>query len=336
MASEGRDNPQKAKSSPEEQRRRRLRKGKWRSLLAGLRWRRQSKCVMCLQVHRISGLPPAMDGQALTVGWRTSGWKDELTTPVHVRRGTARFEEIFLHYRSTGRRSTLRSFTVWVSLVDAGDGDLGTFEVDLGGFVFSGEGDPLFGGKTIILGLSGMAEGGVLSISVYYRVVEDGSHGGGCLPCLSDSSNRRAPPPLTASSILLAAGDIYPTEEDESSTTTEKEAVARASSRRPPSSASFDTTEDLDEEAMVEAEFLRMLEGHGGGLVDEESLRLSLSFDIEKDSDSLLNAAAETAARVGRRPAGSALEEEEYRQLLKMWKGNDLHCPPPCSLAFSL
>ncbi|CAA7398981.1 unnamed protein product [Spirodela intermedia] len=318
MASEGGDLPQKAKSPPEEQRRWRLRRGKWRSLLAGLWWRRRSKCVMCLQIHRISGLPPTMDGQALAVGWRTSGWRDELTTPVHVRRGTARFEEIFLHYRSTGRRSTLRSFTVWVSLVDAGDGDLGTFEVDLGGVVFSGDGDALLGGKTVILGLSGMAEGGVLSISIFYRVVEAGAHGGGAA--------------AAASSILIAAGDIDPTEEEGESSTTTEEAVARARSRRPPSSASFDISEDLDDEEMVEAEFLRMLEGHGGGLVDEESLNLSLSFDGEKDSDSLLNA----AARVGRRPAGSALEEEEFKQLLKMWKVDDLHCPTTCSLAFSV
>ncbi|CAA6662575.1 unnamed protein product [Spirodela intermedia] len=282
MASEGGDLPQKAKSPPEEQRRWRLRRGKWRSLLAGLWWRRRSKCVMCLQDRPLRG--------------------------------------DFLHYRSTGRRSTLRSFTVWVSLVDAGDGDLGTFEVDLGGVVFSGDGDALLGGKTVILGLSGMAEGGVLSISIFYRVVEAGAHGGGCLPCLSDSSNCRAA--ATASSILIAAGDIDPTEEeDESSTTTEKEAVARARSRRPPRAP-----------PSTSAEFLRMLEGHGGGFVDEESLNLSLSFDGEKDSDSLLNA----AARVGRRPAGSALEEEEFKQLLKMWKVDDLHCPTTCSLAFSV
>lgn len=114
-----------------------------------------------------------MDGQVLVVGWKTKGCKGEHTLPVHVCEGIASFDEIFLHYCSTDFRSILKNFTIWVSLVDAADCDLGTFHVDLGEFAMVENLNSNFGGKSMSFILGGMASGGALNLSVYCRMLEE-------------------------------------------------------------------------------------------------------------------------------------------------------------------
>lgn len=140
--------------------------------VAGIRARR-TRCVVCLQVHQITGMSPAMEGRGVIVGWRTKGCRGEHTRAVHVSRGAAAFDEIFLHYSRSDERAILRSFAVWVSLVDAADCDLGTFHVDLGELATVGNLNPKFGGKTTSLVLGGIASGGTLTLSVYCRMIEE-------------------------------------------------------------------------------------------------------------------------------------------------------------------
>nr|CAD1820949.1 unnamed protein product [Ananas comosus var. bracteatus] len=173
--------------------------------VAGIRARR-TRCVVCLQVHQITGMSPAMEGRGVIVGWRTKGCRGEHTRAVHVSRGAAAFDEIFLHYSRSDERAILRSFTVWVSLVDAADCDLGTFHVDLGELATVGNLNPKFGGKTMSLVLGGIASGGTLTLSVYCRMIEEENsesigmrrererNKSGCFSCLPDLSCLRTRP----------------------------------------------------------------------------------------------------------------------------------------------
>ncbi|KAK3159467.1 hypothetical protein QOZ80_2AG0150460 [Eleusine coracana subsp. coracana] len=134
---------------------------------------RRPRCVVCLQVQRVTGLPAAAEGHGVVVGWRSKGGEGEHTAPVRVERGAAAFDEVFLHYLSAGG-ATLRHFTVWAALLDTEeDGNLGAFPVDLTEVAAAVEtSNPKFGGKVLSFPLGGAATGAVLTVSIYCRVME--------------------------------------------------------------------------------------------------------------------------------------------------------------------
>ncbi|KAJ1281629.1 hypothetical protein BS78_04G320100 [Paspalum vaginatum] len=187
--------------------------GQWRckllGSLGGLRSRRP-RCVVCLQVQHVTGLPPTAEGHGLVVGWRIKGGEGEHTAPARVERGAAAFDEVLLHYFSAGG-ATVRSFTVWAALLDspANGGDLGAFPVDLAEVAAAESSKPKFGGKALSFPLGGAAAGAVLTVSIYCRVMEqrEENHGANgharekrnkgkgsytsCLPDLSCLRNRQ-------------------------------------------------------------------------------------------------------------------------------------------------
>jgi hypothetical protein len=130
---------------------------------------RRARCVVCLQVQRVTGLPAAAEGHGVVVGWRSKGCEGEHTAPARAARGAAAFDEVFLHYFAAGS-ATLRHFTVWAALLDTdADGNLGAFPVNL---AESTNSPRWFGGKAISFPLGGAAPGAVLTVSVYCRVME--------------------------------------------------------------------------------------------------------------------------------------------------------------------
>ncbi|KAK3155650.1 hypothetical protein QOZ80_2BG0205920 [Eleusine coracana subsp. coracana] len=152
--------------------------GQWKckllGSLGGLLPGRRPRCVMCLQVQRVTGLPAAAEGHGVVVGWRSKGGEGEHTAPARVARGAAAFDEVFLHYLSAGG-ATLRHFTVWAALLDTEeDGNLGAFPVDLTEVAAAAEtsNNPKFGGKVLSFPLGGAAAGAVLTVSIYCRVME--------------------------------------------------------------------------------------------------------------------------------------------------------------------
>ncbi|CAL5020222.1 unnamed protein product [Urochloa decumbens] len=163
--------------------------GQWKcrllGSLGGLRPRR-ARCVVCLQVQHVTGLPPAAEGRGVVVGWRGKGSEGEHTSPARVARGAAAFDEVFLHYFTAGG-ATLRSFTVWAALLAdsaaaaaAANGDhLGAFPVDLAEVAAAEtSNNPKFGGKALSFPLGGAAAGAVLTVSIYCRVMEpEENHG---------------------------------------------------------------------------------------------------------------------------------------------------------------
>ncbi|CAN6252811.1 unnamed protein product [Urochloa humidicola] len=165
--------------------------GQWKcsrllgSLVGGRLRPRRARCVVCLQVQHVTGLPPAVEGRGVVVGWRGKGGEGEHTAPARVARGAAAFDEVFLHYFSAsagGGGATLRrSFTVWAALLDsspAANGDLGAFPVDLAEVAAAETSNPKFGGKALSFPLGGAAAGAVLTVSIYCRVMEpEENHG---------------------------------------------------------------------------------------------------------------------------------------------------------------
>lgn len=155
--------------------------GQWKCRLLGslLRQPRRPRCVVCLQVQHVTGLPPAAEGRGVVVGWRSSskGGQGEHTAPARVTRGAVAFDEVFLHYFT----ATLRGFTVWAALLDSpeNDGDLGAFPVDLAEVAAAESSNPKFGGKALSFPLGGAAAGAVLTVSIYCRVMdhEEKHHG---------------------------------------------------------------------------------------------------------------------------------------------------------------
>uniref|UniRef100_A0A0D9VMN9 C2 NT-type domain-containing protein n=1 Tax=Leersia perrieri TaxID=77586 RepID=A0A0D9VMN9_9ORYZ len=153
--------------------------------LAGIGRPRRSRCVVCLQVQHVTGMPAAAEGRRVVVGWRSKGGggggaEGEHTSPARVSRGTAAFDEVFLNYFSAGG-ATLRGFAVWAALVadspSIAGGDLGCFPVDLTEIATaereSSSSNPIrFGGKALSFPLSGAAAGAVLTVSVYCRVMD--------------------------------------------------------------------------------------------------------------------------------------------------------------------
>jgi hypothetical protein len=136
---------------------------------------RRARCVVCLQVQRVTGLPAAAEGHGVVVGWRSKGGEGEHTAPARVARGAAAFDEVFLHYFAAGS-ATLRHFTVWAALLDTdADGNLGAFPVNLtevAAAESTNDDNPRFGGKVLSFPLGGAAPGAVLTVSVYCRVME--------------------------------------------------------------------------------------------------------------------------------------------------------------------
>ncbi|KAF8691739.1 hypothetical protein HU200_040131 [Digitaria exilis] len=148
--------------------------GQWKCRLLGSLLRpRRLRCVVCLQVQHVTGLPPAAEGRGVVVGWRSKGGEGEHTAPARVTRGAAAFDEVFLQYLSAGG-ATLRGFTVWAALLDspAANGDLGAFPVDLAEVAAAESSNPKFGGKVFNFPLGGAAAGAVLTVSIYCRVME--------------------------------------------------------------------------------------------------------------------------------------------------------------------
>ncbi|KAL6911248.1 hypothetical protein ACP4OV_000053 [Aristida adscensionis] len=138
---------------------------------------RRARCVVCLQVQHVAGMPAAAEGRAVVAGWRSKGGEGEHTAPARVARGAAAFDEVFLHYFAAGG-ATLRGFTVWAALLDADDGDLGAFPVDLTEIAAAESSNPKFGGRALSFPLGGAAAGAVLTVSVYCRVMEhEENHG---------------------------------------------------------------------------------------------------------------------------------------------------------------
>ncbi|KAM0909262.1 hypothetical protein ACQ4PT_014935 [Festuca glaucescens] len=195
--------------------------GQWKGRLLGALRPRRPRCVVCLQVQRVTGMPPAAEGRGVVVGWRSKGGEGEHTAPAQVSRGgAAAFNETFLHYFSSGG-SMLRSFTVWAALVadmatgGGGGEDIGAFPVDLAEAAADESNNPRFGGKALSFPLGGAAAGAVLTVSVYCRVMEEeemihGANGharerknkgkssyASCLPDLSCLRNR---PPVAVDS----------------------------------------------------------------------------------------------------------------------------------------
>lgn len=159
--------------------------GQWKCRLLGSLLRpRRPRCVVCLQVQHVTGLPPAAEGRGVVVGWRSKGGEGEHTAPARVARGAAAFDEVFLQ-RFTSGGATLRSFTVWAALLDApaNNGDLGAFPVDVTEIAAAAaetSNPSKFGGKALSFPLGGAAAGAVLTVSIYCRVMdqhEDNNHG---------------------------------------------------------------------------------------------------------------------------------------------------------------
>uniref|UniRef100_A0A453Q307 C2 NT-type domain-containing protein n=1 Tax=Aegilops tauschii subsp. strangulata TaxID=200361 RepID=A0A453Q307_AEGTS len=239
--------------------------GQWKCrLLDSLRPRRP-RCVVCLQVQHVTGMPPAAEGRGVVVGWRSKGGEGEHTAPARVSRGgAAAFDEVFLHYFTAGG-STLRSFTVWAALVEddparggGGGGDLGAFPVDLAEAAVAESSHPQFGGKALSFQLGGAAAAAVLTVSVYCRVMEQeeihGANGharerknkgkslsyASCLPDLSCLRTRPPPAgaPRRATSLRSERGgfitienSVTEMEEEEGFITMEKGTVSSRSRR---------------------------------------------------------------------------------------------------------
>ncbi|KAJ4744570.1 light-independent protochlorophyllide reductase subunit [Rhynchospora pubera] len=253
-------------------------------LLHGMRINR-SRCVLCIQIQHISNLPLSVEGRALVVGWKTKGSKGEHTNPVHVNRGSASFDEIFLHYCGFEVSESLKSCFIWVSLVDSADCDLGTFHVDLSELAnaensnsrcSNSNSKASVGGKAMSFVLGGVASGGVLNINVYCRMMDEDSRDGAdrrkkeskgkCFSCLPDLSCLRAPPVTVLAkripSLRSDRGGFITIEnsnsmhdsnrieedEDVGFITIEKGTISASSrSRRPPSDNLANTTDDDEE-----------------------------------------------------------------------------------------
>ncbi|KAL5213220.1 hypothetical protein ABZP36_024067 [Zizania latifolia] len=174
---------QRARGSPDRGGEGRGSLGQWKcrllGSLAGLGRPRRARCVVCLQVQHVTGLPPGAEGRGVVVGWRSRAGEGEHTVPVRVTRGAAAFDDVFLNYFSAGG-AMLRSFAVWAALVDSsrGDLDLGSFPVDLAEIATAEGSNPRFGGKALSFPLGGATAGAVLTVSVYCRVMEqEENHG---------------------------------------------------------------------------------------------------------------------------------------------------------------
>ncbi|KAJ0963643.1 hypothetical protein J5N97_028765 [Dioscorea zingiberensis] len=281
-----------------------------------------------------------MDGRAVVVGWRTKWWKGEQTLPVHVCHGIANFDEIFLHCRNAADvLSILKSFTVWVSLVDAVDCDLGTFHVDLSELLAMVEdSNSEFGaGKALSFHLVGDAHGGALNLSLFCRIIEEEydedniqeaieledqiqSKNKCTFSCLPDLKWLRSRPASArrVSSIKSDPGFItiensvnrypvnYNQNEDREFITMEK-----GRSDEEPCCLMFDVER-------VEDEFLRMLEDKYWRKSRDGDQKLKLSADL--DLESLIEEAELELMKASQvwksREEGVTLEKEEYEELI--------------------
>ncbi|OEL20756.1 hypothetical protein BAE44_0018224 [Dichanthelium oligosanthes] len=282
--------------------------GQWKcrllGSLGGLRPRR-ARCVVCLQVQHVTGLPPAAEGRGVVVGWRSKGGEGEHTAPARVTRGAAAFDEVFLQYFSAGG-ATLRGFNVWAALLDSpANGDLGAFPVDLTEIAAAESSNPKFGGKALSFPLGGAAAGAVLTVSIYCRVMEpEESHGANghareknkgkgsyasCLPDLSCLRNRQV---AAASGSARRATSIR---SDRGGFITIENSVAQMDGAcTGAGGAAFRVAEDVDEEG---AGFITMEKG----TVSSRSRRPlpdTVSADEEDEKPCLFMELSEEAASV--------------------------------------
>ncbi|OAY75831.1 hypothetical protein ACMD2_01406, partial [Ananas comosus] len=279
--------------------------------LAGARARR-SRCVVCLQIQQIAGLPPPMEARAVVVGWRTKGCAGERTSPVRVAAGAAIFDEIFLHHCSTDVGSVRRGFAIWVSVADGDERELGAFRVDLSEFAAAGGSflNSSFGGKSMSFALGGVAHGGVLSLSVYCRMVEDEDHDittrkswnkTKCFSCLPDlnclrsrpaSASARRVPALRSDANFITienpTEDILRMDDEDGGFITLERGTISSRSQRPSSDTLVHTDGDEEE-----------IEGR-----EEEKPCLLMEFSEEIDADKV---------------------EDEFLSMLeqKYWKGSN-------------
>ncbi|RLN08272.1 hypothetical protein C2845_PM11G21870 [Panicum miliaceum] len=279
---------------------------------------RRARCVVCLQVQHVTGLPQAAEGRGVVVGWRSKGGEGEHTAPARVTRGAAAFDDVFLHYFSAGG-ATLRSFTVWAALLDSpANGDLGAFPVDLTEVAAAETSNPKFGGKALSFPLGGAAAGAVLTVSIYCRVMEpEENHGANgharekknkgkgsyasCLPDLSCLLNRQV---AAASGSARRATSIR---SDRGGFITIENSVAEMDDGA--GGAAFRVAEDVDEEG---AGFITMEKGTVSSRsrrplpdtvssadeedekpclfmeLSEEAASVASAFDVEKVEDEFL------------------------------------------------
>lgn len=312
---------------------------------------RRSRCVVCLQVHKIETLPSSMDGRAVVVGWRTKWWKGEQTLHVYVCQGIASFEEIFLHCGNADVSSTSKSVTVWVSLVDAVDCDLGTFHVDLSELAIVENSNSEFGGKAFSFDLTGAGHGGVLKLSLFCRIIEEDDEveetieledkrrsKSKCFSCLPDlksyrswsASTRRVQSFKSDPGFITiensGSRDQVDDDEDREFITMEK----GRSEEKP--CFLMDITGEFDVEK-VEDEFLRLLEDkHWKKTRDgDEKLKLSVDLDLEtliQEAELELMKASQVWKS---KTEAVTLEKEEYDELVNRWVSNENEYSIGCS-----
>ncbi|VAI63092.1 unnamed protein product [Triticum turgidum subsp. durum] len=315
--------------------------GQWKCrLLDSLRPRRP-RCVVCLQVQHVTGMPPAAEGRGVVVGWRSKGGEGEHTAPARVSRGgAAAFDEVFLHYFTAGG-STLRSFTVWAVLVDEGsapgDGDIGAFPVDLAEAAAAKSSHPQFGGKALSFPLGGAAAGAVLTVSVYCRVMEQEEvHGAnGTLTGAVHACGKQI---LNVSIEVQSSKSVSTVSSRSRRAALALEALAAAEEEEAEDekpclfmelSSSSGEASALEVEG-VEEEFLAMLEdkywaemARSKEIEKGLSVSLDAGLDLGLDLDTLIRDAETELARAEqawRSKVGAAIvEEEEYKELLRRW-----------------
>lgn len=143
-------------------------------------WRRRPRpqCAVCLHIHRIRGLPPETNGKYICVGWRTNSDPDDRrkTSPVEVRDGNASIDEVLLRYCGSVEevRSALKGTVV--SVWSPGGCGMGRpFGVDLSeaAAVAPEKLNSGNGGKVVEFDLEGIYNGGVLSVGVFCRMLDD-------------------------------------------------------------------------------------------------------------------------------------------------------------------
>ncbi|EMS47687.1 hypothetical protein TRIUR3_25081 [Triticum urartu] len=312
--------------------------GQWKCrLLDSLRPRRP-RCVVCLQVQHVTGMPPAAEGRGVVVGWRSKGGEGEHTAPARVSRGgAAAFDEVFLHYFTAGG-STLRSFTVWAVLVDEdsapGGGDIGAFPVDLAEAAAAESSHPQFGGQALSFPLGGAAAGAVLTVSVYCRVMEQeeihGANGTLTDACMCEINSKR----LHRDPVIQREKGGWRARPRRGARALEALAAEEEAEDEKPClfmelSSSSGEASALEVEG-VEEEFLAMLEdkywaemARSKEIEKGLSVSLDAGLDLGLDLDTLIRDAETELARAEqawRSKVGAAIvEEEEYKELLRRW-----------------
>ncbi|EPS67098.1 hypothetical protein M569_07676, partial [Genlisea aurea] len=168
----------------------------WKGLKALTHTRNQRfSCCFTLLVHSVECLPPFFNEGCLVVHWKQRGG-DQITCPVRVSDGVAKFEEQLTFSCSVyGSRSgphhsakyEAKHFLLYASVHDAPELDLGKHRIDLTRLL------PLtleelmeeksFGNWSTSFRLSGKARGAVLNVTFGYKVIDDSNSSSADAPC---------------------------------------------------------------------------------------------------------------------------------------------------------